>query len=52
MLRINKFIDTFYEIALRWMLQNILVLSGNKPIPEPMLNQTYVAIWRHQATMN
>ena len=24
-----------------------LVPSGNKPLPEPMLTQTYVAIWRH-----
>ena len=26
---------------------NGLVLSGNKPLPEPMLTQIYVAIWRH-----
>ena len=24
-----------------------LVLKGNKPIPEPMLTQIYVAIWHH-----
>ena len=36
----------------RWWLVNIisgngLVPSGNKPLPEPMLTQIYVAIWRH-----
>ena len=31
---------------------NGLVPSGNKPLPEPMLTQIYVAIWRHQATMS
>ena len=44
-----------YEIALRWMPQDItddksgngLVPSGNKPLPEPMLTQIYVAKWRH-----
>ena len=30
---------------------NSLVPSGNKPLPEPMLIQTIVAIWRHKATM-
>ena len=25
---------------------NGLVPSGNKPLPEPMLTQIYVAIWR------
>ena len=29
-----------------------LVLSGNKPLPEPMLTQIYVAIWRHYAMSN
>ena len=29
---------------------NGLVPSGNKPLPEPMLTQIYVVIWRHQAT--
>ena len=24
-----------------------LVLLGNKPLPEPMLTQIYVAKWRH-----
>ena len=24
-----------------------LVLSGNKPLPEPMLTQIYVTKWRH-----
>ena len=42
-----------YEIALRWMPldltddKSILVPSGNKPLPEPMLTQIYVAKWRH-----
>ena len=26
---------------------NGLVPSGNKPLPEAMLTQIYVAIWRH-----
>ena len=26
---------------------NGLVPSGNKPLPEPMLNQIYVAKWHH-----
>ena len=29
-----------------------LVLSGDKPLPEPMLTQFFVTIWRHKATMN
>ena len=29
---------------------NGLVPSGNQPLPEPMLTQISVAIWRHQAT--
>ena len=31
---------------------NGLVPWGNKPLPEPMLTQIYVAIWRHYATMS
>ena len=31
---------------------NGLVQSGNKPLPEPMLTQISVAIWRHWATMS
>ena len=31
---------------------NGLVPSGNKPLPEPMLTQIYVAQWHHQATMS
>ena len=26
---------------------NVLVSSGNKPLPEPMLTQISVAIWRY-----
>ena len=38
--------------GLNWCSVNIgsgngLVPSGNKPLPEPMLTQTYAAIWRH-----
>ena len=48
-----------YDSILRWMPQvcaddyvnidsgNGLVPSGNKPLPEPMLTQIYVAKWRH-----
>ena len=47
-----------YEIGLRWMLQDLCddkstlvqvmaCRSGNKPLPEPVLTQIYVAIWRH-----
>ena len=28
------------------------MLSGNKPLPEPILKQIHVTIWRHKATMN
>ena len=31
---------------------NGLVPSGNKPLPEPVLTQIYVAIWCHQAKMS
>ena len=33
-------------------LGNGLVPSGNKPLPETMLTQIYVAIWHHGAIMN
>ena len=26
---------------------NVLVPSGNKPLPEPILTKSYVAIWCH-----
>ena len=29
-----------------------LVMLGNKPLPEQILTQIYVAIWRHKATMS
>ena len=42
-----------------WILANVriglgngLVLSGNKPLPEPMSTEIYVAIWGHLATMS
>ena len=39
-----------------WLVNTVsingLVPSGNKPLPEPILTQIYVAIWRHQATGN
>ena len=48
------------EIALMWLSLNLtndnstlhgsvngLVPSNNKPLPEPLLTQFYVAIWRH-----
>ena len=43
-----KFMTTC-EIGFRWMPQNTIndngsVQSGNKPLPEPMLTQIYVAI--------
>ena len=31
---------------------NRSVLSGNKPLTEPMLTQFLVALWCHQATMS
>ena len=31
---------------------NGLVLSGNKPFPEPMLTWIYVTKWHHLATMS
>ena len=30
---------------------NGLVLSGKKPLPEPMLTPIYVTIWNHQDTV-
>ena len=41
----------------RWWLINTgscngLVLSGTKPLPEPMLTRIYDTIWCHQATMS
>ena len=33
-------------------LGNGLVSSGNKPLPEPMLTQFFVAKWYHQASMS
>ena len=40
----------------RWWLVNIgsgngLVPPGNNPLPEPILTQFYVAIWRHLTPM-
>ena len=29
-----------------------LTPSSNRPLPGPVLNQIYVAIWRHQATLS
>ena len=50
-------VSLIYEIALRWMPRDLtavnigsgngLVQLGNKPLPEPMLTQIYVAKWRH-----
>ena len=48
-----------YEVALKWTsldltndkinigLGNVLVPSGNKPLPDPMLTKIYVAVGRH-----
>ena len=41
-----------YEIALRWIPLDLTddkfnIGSGNKPLPEPMLTQMYVAKWCH-----
>ena len=46
-----------YVTGLHWRSLNIgsgngFVPSGNKPLPEPMLNQISVAIWCHYATMS
>ena len=40
-----------------WWLVNIgsgndWVLSGNMPLPVPMLTKNYVAIWHHKATIS
>ena len=29
-----------------------LVPSGFEPLPDPMLLQMYITVWRHQATMS
>ena len=39
------------------MMMNIgagigLVPPGNKPLPEPMMNQIYLTIWHHMVTMS
>ena len=34
---------------LKWML--LKHIDGIKPLPEPLLTQIYVTIWRHLATM-
>ena len=31
---------------------NDLVPPGNRPLPEPMLTQVYVAVWRHRAKVD
>ena len=52
-----------YEVALSWIPLDLtddvnigsgngLVPLGNKPLPEPMLAQIYVAKWRHKALMS
>ena len=41
-----------WQMSVRIGLGNGLVLSGNKPLPEPMLTEIYVAIWCHLATMS
>ena len=50
-----------HDNALRWMPQDLtvnidsgngLVPSGNKPLPEPMLTQFLVALWRRYASMS
>ena len=40
-----------YHKAINIGSGNGLLLSGNKPLSEPMLTQIFVAIWRHQATV-
>ena len=30
----------------------VMVSSGNKPLPEPVLTQSYVTMWHHLATMS
>ena len=51
------------EIALRWMPQDLIndinicsgndaAPSGDTPLPESVLNQIYVALWRHWTTMS
>ena len=45
------------EMSLDWWSVNIgsgngLVLSGNKPLPEPVLTEISVAMWCHLARMS
>ena len=60
---ITQFMCTSCEIDVRWLPQktygdvnigsgNDLVPLGNKPLPEPMLSQTYVITWRHWTEMS
>ena len=44
--------SNMHVTGLHWWSVNMgsgngLVPSGNKPLPEPMLTQIYVAVWRH-----
>ena len=41
-----------WQMSVRIGLGNGLVLSGNKPLLEPILTRIYVAIWCHLATMS
>ena len=53
----------FNETAVRWAKRHYLwivnigsgsgfVPTGTRPLPEPMLTQSYVIVWRHWATMS
>ena len=44
--------STSWQMSVRIGLGYGLVLSGNKPLPEPMLTEIYVAIRCHLATMS
>ena len=47
---VNDDWDVSYEIALKWLSQDLAddkyKWLGVKPLPEPMLTQIYVTIWR------
>ena len=41
-----------YRSITRYRCEKALVLSSNKPLPEPMMTQICVTIWHHWATIS
>ena len=45
------FKDTIFSLEVV-IFRNHMQPLGNKPLPEPIITQMYVTIWRHYATMS